>query len=145
MKIKLITTKQELEKAFEIRKKVFVEEQKVSIEEEFDKYETSCEHILAFNTNQAIATARLRVVDNIAKLERICVLPLYRKEGIGKKLIKALEEIALNKQLKKAKLHAQTKAQSFYEKLGYKVVDKPFVEAGIEHILMIKELKSEEI
>ncbi|MFY9074875.1 GNAT family N-acetyltransferase [Malaciobacter mytili] len=145
MKIKLITTKQELEKAFEIRKKVFVEEQKVSMKEEFDKYETSCEHILAFIDNLAIATARLRVVDNIAKLERICVLPLYRKDGIGKKLIYALEEIALEKQLKKAKLHAQTNAQSFYEKLGYKAEGKVFFEAGIKHILMIKELKSEKI
>ncbi len=145
MKIKLITIKEELEKAFEIRKKVFVEEQKVSIEEEFDKYETSCEHILAFNNNQAIATARLRVVDNTAKLERICVLPLYRKEGIGKKLIYTLEEIALKKQLKKAKLHAQTNAKSFYKKLGYKAINKPFFEAGIEHILMIKELKIEKI
>ncbi len=140
MKIKLIKTKEELNSAFEIRKKVFVEEQKVSIQEEFDKYEASCEHILACIDNIAIATARLRVVEDIAKLERICVLPLYRKEGIGKKLIYALEEIALKKELKKAKLHAQTKAQSFYEKLGYKANGNAFIEAGIEHILMIKEL-----
>lgn len=143
MNIKRITTEEDLQKAFDIRKVVFVEEQQVAAEDEFDEFDVlneSCLHLLINNQQQSIATARFRVVDGIGKLERICVLPTHRGLGIGKVIVRELENIAAEKGVAKLKLHGQTHAEEFYEKLGYKTTSDIFMEDGIAHIMMEKEL-----
>lgn len=138
-----ITVESDLQKAFHIRKEVFVKEQGVPLEEEFDQFDTldgQCEHILVNYEGQPVGTGRLRVVDGIGKLERICILESYRKFGLGKVIVKALEEIANIKGLSKVKLHGQTHAEGFYEKLGYQTSSDVFDEDGIPHVLMIKTL-----
>lgn len=143
MDSKRITVDSDLEKAFHIRKEVFVKEQGVPLEEEFDQFDTldgQCEHILVNYEEQPVGTGRLRVIDGIGKLERICILEPYRKFGLGKVIVKALEEIATIKGLSKVKLHGQTHAEGFYEKLGYQTSSDVFDEDGIPHVLMIKKL-----
>jgi len=143
MNSKRITQENELNQAFEIRKSVFVEEQGVPLEDEFDTYDTldgRCEHILVYFENQPVGTGRLRVVEGIGKLERICILKAFRKHGLGKVIIHMLENIAKNNGLTKVKLHGQTHAEGFYEKLGYQTASEVFMEDGIPHILMVKEL-----
>ncbi len=143
MDSKRITHQEDLQKAFSIRKKVFVEEQDVPLEEEFDQFDTleaDCEHILVYYQEEAVGTGRVRFVDHFGKLERICILEDYRKYGLGKIIISALEEIALEKGMTHAKLHAQTQAVGFYKKLGYHTASDVFMEADIPHVLMIKNL-----
>lgn len=143
MNSKRITEESDLQKAFHIRKEVFVKEQGVPLDAEFDEFDTldgQCEHILVYYEEQPVGTGRLRVVDGLGKLERICILEPYRKFGLGKVIIKALEEIAKEKGLPKVKLHGQTHAEGFYEKLGYQTSSDVFDEDGIPHILMIKTL-----
>lgn len=143
MDSKKITVDSDLQKAFHIRKEVFVKEQGVPLEDEFDEFDTlngQCEHILVYYEEQAVGTGRLRVVDGLGKLERICILEPYRKFGLGKVIVKALEDIAKVKGLSQVKLHGQTHAESFYEKLGYQTSSEVFMEDGIPHILMIKTL-----
>ena len=79
-------------------------------------------------------------MNGAGKLERICILEPYRKFGLGKIMIHALEEIAKERGAKQAKLHGQTQAEGFYKKLGYQTSSSIFIEAGIPHILMVKEL-----
>ena len=67
-------------------------------------------------------------------------MPSHRKYGIGKAVVQALEEIAKENGLCKAKLHGQTQAMPFYEKLGYISASDEFMEEGIPHKLMIKDL-----
>ena len=129
-----------LAEVFQIRKIVFVEEQRVAAAEEFDEYDQTAQHILLYQEGQAIATGRLRIVDNIAKLERICVLKEFRKAGAGKLIMEALENMARKLGVKQAKLHAQTQARGFYEKMGYLKASEEFLEAGIKHLCMVKEL-----
>lgn len=146
MNAKRITIESELEQAFQIRKEVFVKEQGVPLEDEFDEFDTldgQCEHILVYDQEKAVGTGRLRVVDGFGKLERICILEPYRKFGLGKVIIQTLEEIAKEQGLKRAKLHGQTQAKSFYQKLGYQTSSNVFMEDGIPHILMTKEFTSE--
>ncbi|BAQ08908.1 N-acetyltransferase gcn5 [Bacillus sp. OxB-1] len=150
MQSKVITTEENLQKAFAIRKEVFVHEQGVPLEEEFDSFDTlngPCEHILVYYDGKAVGTGRLRVTDDFGKLERICILEHYRKFGLGKGIIEALEKIAAQKGLARVKLHGQTQAEGFYHKLGYLTSSTVFMEAGIPHILMQKELitKLEEV
>ncbi|TCT15615.1 putative GNAT family N-acyltransferase [Natranaerovirga pectinivora] len=137
---KPITNQDELEIAFKIRKKVFVEEQGVPAENEFDEYEATTTHVLAYYNNEAVGAGRLRTIDDIAKLERICVLESHRKYGIGRTIVHCLENLAKEKGIKKSKLHGQTHALSFYEKLGYIKASEEFLEEGIPHLVMIKEL-----
>ncbi|AFH62474.1 GNAT family N-acetyltransferase [Paenibacillus mucilaginosus] len=142
-----VTQPEELETAFTIRTKVFVEEQGVALEDEFDEWDTlngPCEHIVACFDGQPAGTGRVRLLHGFAKLERICILKPYRKHGIGKIIIRTLEGIAEEKGAQLVQLHGQTQAQGFYEKLGYRVSSEEFMEDGIPHILMRKELSKAE-
>ena len=146
MEAKRITEENDLMKAFHIRKEVFVEEQGVPLEDEFDEYDNlygQCEHVLVYYNEQSVGTGRVRFVEHFAKLERICILKPYRKFGIGKIIIKALEEIAEKNGVTKIKLHGQTHAEGFYKKLGYQTSSNMFMEDGIPHILMVKDLSNE--
>jgi predicted GNAT family N-acyltransferase len=143
MKAKRIMLEEDLRKAFDIRKAVFVEEQGVPIEDEFDEFDNlngQCEHLLVYFEEQPVGTGRIRWVNEFGKLERICILEPYRKFGLGKVIITALEEIAQGRGVKKVKLHGQTQAEGFYKKLGYQTSSSVFIEDGIPHLLMKKEL-----
>ncbi|MFJ7737711.1 GNAT family N-acetyltransferase [Lysinibacillus sp. NPDC097287] len=142
MNAKKITTEEDLQTAFAIRKKVFVEEQGVSIEEEMDEFDAldaACEHVLVYYNDQPVGTGRVRVVDGYGKLERICILEEFRKFGLGKVITLKLEELVREKGITKSKLNAQSYAEQFYEKLGYVRSGEEFMDAGIPHILMKKQ------
>ncbi|MDG4848753.1 GNAT family N-acetyltransferase [Peribacillus frigoritolerans] len=146
MDSKRITTENDLKIAFHIRKEVFVEEQGFLLEFEFDEFDTLnalSEHILVYYNENPVGTGRLRVVDGLGKLERICILEPYRKFGLGKIILKTLEEIAKEQGITQVKLHGQTQAEGFYKKLGYRTSSDVFMEDGGPHLLMIKELVNE--
>jgi hypothetical protein len=142
---KRITLNEDLKKACQIRQAVFVEEQGVPLEDEFDGFDIlneHSEHILVYYNERPVGTGRVRWVDGFGKLERICILEPYRKFGLGKVIINTLEEIAEEKGTAKVKLHGQTQAEGFYKKLGYETSSSIFMEDGIPHILMIKQLST---
>ncbi|WP_374724341.1 GNAT family N-acetyltransferase [Calidifontibacillus erzurumensis] len=142
MKAKRISIEEDLQIAFQIRKEVFVEEQGVPLEDEFDEFDTldgQCKHIIVFYDQRPVGTGRIRSLDGFGKLERICVLKPYRKFGLGKVIINTLEEIAKEMGLSKEKLHGQTQDEGFYKKLGYQTLSDTFMEDGIPHVLMVKE------
>ncbi len=141
MSIKKVTTEADLQVAFDFRRKVFIEEQQVPEVEEYDEFDSlqaPCDHILVYYKEQPVGTGRLRVVEGYGKLERICIVEEFRKFGLGKEIIMGLEQIARDNGLTKAKLNAQSYAEVFYEKLGYKRVGEEFMDCGIPHILMKK-------
>ncbi len=143
MNARRISNDEDLWAAFQIRKEVFVKEQGVPLEDEFDQFDKlngPCEHILVHDKDQPVGTGRIRFVDGIGKLERICVLEPYRKFGLGKIIIQALEEIAEERGVSQVKLHGQTQAEGFYLKLGYRTSSDVFMEDGIPHIIMRKDL-----
>lgn len=140
MEARKVISKQEREAVYKIRIAVFVDEQGVPLEDELDQYEEEAEHIIVMDEDQPVGAARWRIVDGIAKFERICVLPSHRKLGLGKLIVEALEESAKEKGLSKAKLHGQTHAEVFYHKLGYGTASDIFMEDGIPHIVMTKVL-----
>ncbi|WP_077212669.1 GNAT family N-acetyltransferase [Bacillus dakarensis] len=145
MSAKRVTTNEELKAAFAIRKEVFVKEQGVPLEDEFDQFDTLnglCEHIVVHYNEQPVGTGRIRFIDGVGKLERICILEPYRKYGLGKMIIKTLEEIAEERGASQVKLHGQTQAEGFYKNLDYRTSSPIFMEDGIPHVLMIKELSS---
>lgn len=136
-----VETKEQLEEAYRIRTEVFVHEQGVDPDIEIDEHEAIAKHVLVLYDGQPAGAGRVRNVEGIAKLERICVLQPYRMHKVGAAVMAELESIARGMGLSKAKLHAQTHAAGFYEKLGYTVDSDEFMEDGIPHVRMIKKLK----
>ncbi|MFB1050224.1 GNAT family N-acetyltransferase [Paraliobacillus sp. JSM ZJ581] len=140
MKITQVTSKEQLEKVYQLRKDVFVEEQDIPIEYEFDQHDNnpSTVHILLEVEGQALATGRLRFVNQQGKLERICVDSRFRKHGLGKEIVDALGKITRSKGIHTVYLHGQTQAEQFYQKLGYETKSAAFLEDGIPHYVMKK-------
>ena len=122
-----------------IRSLVFQQEQGVDPALEFDGYDETCDHLLAYWENLAVGTIRLRYLDQMTvKIERVAVLPQARRQGIGTSLIeKALAIIDEKQTYQTIMIHAQVYLQSLYETLGFKAVGDRFQEAGIWHIKMI--------
>lgn len=141
--IKQVENEYELDHCLFIRKTVFVNEQGVPLAEEYDEWDNASStipHIIVYDGEQPVATSRLRVVEGVAKLERICVLKEYRKYGVGKMLVDYMEQLARTQGLTKAKLNGQTQASSFYERLGYVQSSEVFLECNIPHVLFTKSL-----
>ena len=123
-----------------IRTQVFQKEQGVSPELEFDGLDADAIQFLVYLNGKAVATARIREIDaDTVKIERLAVLPEYRKQGIGKQLMEsALSVSRLDKS--QAIVHAQEYIASLYQQLGFEVVGERFSEAGIDHVKMVKQL-----
>lgn len=140
----VVATAEDLARELTIRKEVFVEEQNVPIDEEIDAFDViggACTHLLIEkDTGEAIGTGRVRLVDAYGKIQRVAVLKKFRKYGIGRAIILELEKLAATQGATASKLDAQVHAIGFYEKLGYTVQSDIFLDAGIEHVLMVKTL-----
>jgi predicted GNAT family N-acyltransferase len=122
--------------AFEIRRKVFVEEQNVPAEEEFDDFEKIATHYLAMMEDIPAGTARWRYTDNGIKLERFAVLKEYRNQKVGSELLKAvLGDVIPLRQL--IYLHAQVQAVPFYKRHGFEKEGDMFSECDIDHYVMV--------
>lgn len=135
-----VESKEQLDEAYRIRTEVFVNEQGVSPDIEIDEHEEEAIHVLVKYNGVPAGAGRVRVVDGMAKLERVCVLAAYRKHKLGAAIMAELEGIAREADLTKAKLHAQTHAAGFYQKLGYTADSDEFMEDGIPHLRMVKKL-----
>lgn len=139
--VKPVETSQELKDAQEVRRQVFIEEQGIKREEEFDGLDQNSGHVIAYDNNVPVGTARIRYKNDVsAKLERIAVLKSYRGQGIGKEIVKTSLKLAQTKGASEVTLDAQQSAVGFYEKLGFQQEGEPFEEAGIPHIAMSKKL-----
>lgn len=129
----------DLQKAFKIREEVFVIEQNVDREEEYDEFEDSSTHFLAFINDKPVGTARWREKGDKVKLERFAVLKSARGKGVGAELVNSVVNDVESKKLNKEMyMHAQVHAVPFYEKLGFIKKGDLFIECEIEHFTMIK-------
>lgn len=137
LEIELVRNEDDFKEARRIRKKVFVNEQGIPVSCEVDGKDEESTHLIAKLNKEPIGTARIRITDNKAKLERISVLKPYRKRGFGKELVKKSIDYCKKEGVSKIFLHSQIYLQAFYEKIGFKPIGEPFSEAGVEHIKMV--------
>ncbi len=95
-----------------------------------------------FNENEeALASVQFKILDNLSvKLRQMAVHPEHQKKGLGKSLVQFAEQQVKNLGYKKIEMHARKTAIPFYEKLGYKKEGEEFMEVGIPHYKMCKEL-----
>lgn len=138
-RVKIVETKKEHDDAFAVRTKVFVEEQGIPLHLEYDEYDSTATHFVIYKDNEAVGAARLRIVEEgVAKIERVSILQLQRGKKLGAFIMKEIEKHAISIHIKKLKVHAQSYAVPFYEKLGFKVTSPEFMDADIPHRAMEK-------
>ena len=135
---KKVSSKEEMEKSYAIRTKVFCEEQKISKEIEFDNLDHICDHFLIFDDKKAIATARVRQKGKrVLKIERVAVLLEFRRLKVGSILIKNTIKHYMNLDDNKSiVLHSQIAVADFYKSLNFISYGNKFFEDGIPHIAM---------
>jgi predicted GNAT family N-acyltransferase len=138
--VTLISTPGEREDAYAVRMRVFVEEQRVPAEMELDACDQTADHFLARVDGRPVGTGRLTVRDRVGVLGRLAVLPEARGAGLGAALVRAIEERVRERGLAAVELHAQTRAEGFYRRLGYEAHGEEEMEAGIPHVWMRKPL-----
>lgn len=148
----------ERDDAFSVRRSVFVEEQGVDEDIEYDDFDdpgADATHFVAYADGDPIGAARLRPAGGAApesaaadpavgKVERVAVAADRRGEGWGRRLMAAVETRAAEAGFGRLALHAQTHVREFYERLGYDAHGDVFEEAGIPHVAMTKAIDGDE-
>jgi predicted GNAT family N-acyltransferase len=139
------------EACFAVRKEVFVGEQGVPEDIEYDAYDAGALHVLAVREDGVpLGTGRLLYGPEAAAKTggdptagsrgRLAVTKAARGLGVGVALVRAIEDAARARGLAAVDLHAQTQAMGFYERLGYVAYGAEFLDAGIDHRAMRKAL-----
>ncbi len=123
------------EKAFSIRREVFVVEQFVDPDLEYDEFEQESMHYLLSDDEIPVATARWRETPNGIKLERFATLKEYRNRGIGNKILDEVMKDVIDLR-KPIYLNSQVTAIRFYERNGFVKEGEMFEEANIQHYKM---------
>lgn len=128
-----IETPVQMEQAHAIRRRVFIEEQRVPEEIELDEDDAHAFHVLATVDGRAVGCGRFVAHGKFVKIGRMAVLAELRGRGIGRAILEFLMERARQRGFRRAVLHAQLTAEGFYLKSGYVPVGEVFEEAGIAH------------
>jgi predicted GNAT family N-acyltransferase len=131
--VRIVTRQEERAQAFDVRRRVFQNEQGVPAEEEFDADDDRAVHVLATIGGGPVGTGRVVFHPEHAKIGRMAVLKHHRRRGVGRALMDALITVATEQHCGQLVLHAQVQAIPFYEALGFHVVGDEFEEAGIPH------------
>ena len=118
----------------EVRETVFVREQHVPVELEWDGRDESCRHVLALDgQGNAIGCGRITPDGHIG---RMAVLPGWRRRKVGRAMLEALLDYARSQQFAQLELSAQVQALPFYRRFGFVEEGEEFMEAGIPHRMM---------
>lgn len=134
--------KEEVLMNFIIRRDVFMLEQNVTSEEEFDLEEVKGDMFLYQNDDGIYAScARVIYESNKAHIGRVATLKEYRHMGYASKMLEEIEKYLKTLGINECYLGAQVRVKSFYENLGYECYGEEFLDARIPHINMKKKIK----
>lgn len=123
--------------AKKIRESVFVLEQHISTDIEFDNQDANSTHYVGYlNEHIPVTTARVGSHDNVWHIGRVATMKAMRQQGLAKQLMERIITDAKTEHISKIELGAQIQACNFYQRLGFVQVGEIFMEAGIEHIQM---------
>lgn len=125
----------------EVRRQVFIVEQGIPADLEWDGRDDGCQHVLALDPRKAaIGTGRL---DPQGRIGRMAVLRSWRSHGVGSALLAALLALARAQGRRVVVVHAQCAVAGFYRRAGFQGQGRAYMEAGIAHLKMVKTLASD--
>lgn len=144
--IKIADDQKEVDACMQLRRVVFIQEQGVSEEEEIDGEDEVCTHFLAYIGEEPVGAARLRLLDDYAKIQRVCVSKSHRGKNIGADIICfMIQHITQTTDAKTIRLGAQIHACEFYRRLGFGETGPEYLDAGIPHVDMTLQISSRRI
>lgn len=142
---KVVTRPEELMQVFAVRSAVYLAEQDCPYEEEFDGNDYTATHILALVDGDPAACARIRWFANVAKGERVAVLPRYRRTGVTGRLVDKSFEICRRKGYRRVLIHAQRRLINHWLEYGFKPKSNEiFRFSGYEYVTMVRDLEADE-
>jgi predicted N-acetyltransferase YhbS len=107
-------------------------------------FEAESLHLVALDDGEMVGCVLFHPEGtDIGRLFQMAVTPSRQKQGLGQKLVRALEAEVLGRGFRTVTLHAREDAVGFYARLGYQTVGPPFMEVGIAHQNMRRTLKAE--
>jgi predicted GNAT family N-acyltransferase len=134
VEIRLVTTAEEMEAARRVRRCVFIEEQAVPEDLEWDEYDATARHFCLWVGGEIVGTARLVIKEGGAgKIGRVAVLREHRGAGRGAALMRRVMADARALGCRELVLDAQVYVIPFYERLGFAAKGDEFLDAGIPH------------
>lgn len=133
MNVFIASTPEERAACFAVREAVFMGEQGVSEAEEWDGLDNACTHFLAGDATTPAGCARLLPKGDVAKVQRVAVMPSHRGTGLGRQIMLAVLDHARDAGFMLVILDSQTHAVPFYERLGFTAHGPEFDDAGIPH------------
>lgn len=145
-------TAADMEQVHHVRREVFIVEQRIPEDEEWDDLDPLCVHLLATGPGgEPLGTGRLihgeparkqSGRDGVVLLGRLAVLPAARGTGVGAALVRAIEQAGVERGAREMELHAQVTAIGFYERLGYTAHGPEYLDGGLPHRTMTRPLGS---
>lgn len=136
----------DLSGALAVRVRVFCGEQGVPLDEEPDALDEIALHLVALDPGDGgdrsgvVATLRLLLDEEVARIGRVAVLAGWRKRGIASRMLALAASRAREEGHRRVRLAAQIRAKGLYEHAGFSVESEPFQEAGIAHVWMGRRL-----
>jgi predicted GNAT family N-acyltransferase len=140
LEVRLARTDEEMEAALALRHRVFCGEQGVSPAADRDGRDPEATHVVALEHGRVVGTCRLLFRGRVARLGRLAVEPELRRHGVGGELLSEAARAARAAGAELIELHAQTYARELYARSGYADCGGEFVEEGIAHVAMRKQL-----
>ncbi len=105
--------------------------------------EADCIHFAAFQGSEIVGTLQLlNIEEKLMKMRQVAVAPSHQGQGIGRLLVETSEAFARQSGVDEIQLHARMNAKPFYLSLAYEEVGEEFLEVGIPHIKMRKQLNT---
>lgn len=124
-----------------IRDEVFIKEQRIPEEIEYNEDEALYTHFCFYHNNKPFACTRMMSgKDNVVKIKSIAILKEYRGKGHSRKLIEYVEDVAKKRGNKRAEVNAPAESKVFFESLGYKREGQDFMFCDKPYIKMLKRL-----
>jgi predicted GNAT family N-acyltransferase len=140
--VRFAATSEEREAAFAVRRQVFEVEQGIPRPLDRDQHDSNADHVVALDAGgRCIGTGRVVRLDNrTCQIGRLAVPAAGRGRGVGAALLAALERMARLRGLKEIVVHAQPAAEPFFANRGFVTEGARFLEQGVPHVLMRKQL-----
>ena len=135
--IRRATSTRDVATCLSIREAVFTREQGVPPELEIDEFDATATHYLALRDGAALATGRVRIVGDTAKVQRVAVLAHARGTGLGVAVMRQIvEDLRMGEAVRTVTLGSQEAVVGFYRRLGFATHGERFMDAGIPHFEM---------
>jgi predicted GNAT family N-acyltransferase len=145
--VRFASSTQDLDAGYALRREVFEVEQNIPRPLDRDPFDYSADHVVAFDDGgRCVGTGRVVRLDaRTCQIGRMAVAKEHRRGGVGSLVLEALERMAALRGLTDVVIHAQMPSEPFFEDRGFAREGEPFLDQGVEHVLMRKKLLRGEV